>query len=119
MNKEKEPISLTEWAKRCRIIDEAGDFQQAEWDALCTTPSRERIVKVWSTPAMEAASRLFHRCNPAGNNQIEKAHFQKAWLAEAVASDKEGERLPSLMRPRINIQGTITGRVKAAPNIKG
>ena len=58
MNKEKEPISLTEWAKRCRIIDEAGDFQQAEYDALCALPPRERIVKVYSN-CQAARSRIF------------------------------------------------------------
>ena len=58
---------------------EAQDFQQEQWDALANMAPRERIVKVWSTPTVsdEEASRLFHRCNPAGNNQIEKAHFQQ------------------------------------------
>ena len=39
-------------------------------------------------------------------------------LEMRVATDKEHTQLPSMMRPRINIQGTVTGRFKAAPNLK-
>lgn len=80
--------------------------------------SRERIVKAWSTPTIsnKEASDLFHRLNPVGNNQIEKAHFQKTLFEEALEADKEHTDLPSLMRPRINIQGTVTGRFKTKEN---
>lgn len=108
------------------------DSQKAEYEALCAMPSRERIVKVWSTPTVEQreAESFFCQMAAAGDNQIEKAHFLRsrqeqaetvghsAGFIEAVDADILSERLPSLMRSRINIQGTVTGRFKAAPNLK-
>lgn len=41
---------------------------------------------VTSTPTIQEASDLFHALHPLGDNQIEKAHFQKA-----VAYGQEGE----------------------------
>ena len=68
------------------------DYAELELRVLAQHP---RKCTVWSTPTVSAAEadRLFRAFNPAGNNQIEKAHFLK-------------------------LQGTTTGRFKATPNIK-
>ena len=52
------------------------DYAELELRVLAQHP---RKCTVWSTPTVSAAEadRLFRAFNPAGNNQIEKAHFLK------------------------------------------
>ena len=52
------------------------DYAALELRVLAQHP---RKCTLWSTPTVSAAEadRLFRAFNPAGNNQIEKAHFQQ------------------------------------------
>lgn len=74
------------------VILDKQDFQKQDYEALSRIKPRERRVLVWSTPKMA--------------------------LFEAEAFDKEHTDLPSLMRPRITLHGTVTGRFKCKQNIE-
>ena len=92
--------TLESWAELARCLDtEMQPCQEKDYAALCAMQPRERIVKVWSTPTIDAET--FFCQMAAGNMQLEKAHLQKTLFQEGVDFDQESTAVPTLMQPRI------------------